>query len=49
MRDLSGDIVLRAGQRIKADSFAPKVLKFVAEGQSYREISHRHSGVAPRP
>ena len=29
------------GQRIKADRFAPKVLKLVGEGQSYREISHR--------
>ncbi|HMH88837.1 MAG TPA: recombinase family protein [Steroidobacteraceae bacterium] len=28
-------------QRIKADRFAPKVLKLVSEGQSYREISHR--------
>jgi DNA invertase Pin-like site-specific DNA recombinase len=31
----------RPGQRIKADRFAPKVLKLVGEGQSYREISHR--------
>jgi DNA invertase Pin-like site-specific DNA recombinase len=31
----------RLGQRVKADRFAPKVLKLVAEGQSYREISHR--------
>ena len=31
----------RAGQRVKADRFAPKVLKLVSEGQSYREISHR--------
>jgi transposase len=31
----------RPGQRIKADRFAPKVLKLVSEGQSYREISHR--------
>ena len=31
----------RPGQRVKADRFAPKVLKLVAEGQSYREISHR--------
>jgi putative DNA-invertase from lambdoid prophage Rac len=31
----------RPGQRIKADRFSPKVLKFVADGQSYREISHR--------
>ena len=30
----------RLGQRIKADGFAPKVLKLVSEGQSYREISH---------
>ena len=29
------------GQRIKADRYAPKVLKLVGEGQSYREISHR--------
>ena len=29
------------GQRIKADRFAPKVLKLVGEGQSYREVSHR--------
>jgi hypothetical protein len=29
------------GQRVKADRFAPKVLKLVGEGQSYREISHR--------
>jgi DNA invertase Pin-like site-specific DNA recombinase len=27
----------RPGQRIKADRFAPKVLKLVSEGQSYRE------------
>jgi DNA-binding CsgD family transcriptional regulator len=26
---------------VKADRFAPKVLKLVGEGQSYREISHR--------
>jgi putative DNA-invertase from lambdoid prophage Rac len=31
----------RAGQRVKADRFAPQVLKLVSEGQSYREISHR--------
>ena len=31
----------RPGQRIKADRYAPKVLKLVDEGQSYREISHR--------
>jgi putative DNA-invertase from lambdoid prophage Rac len=31
----------RPGQRIKADRYAAKVLKLVAEGQSYREISHR--------
>jgi putative DNA-invertase from lambdoid prophage Rac len=31
----------RPGQRVKADRFAPKVLKLVGEGQSYREISHR--------
>jgi putative DNA-invertase from lambdoid prophage Rac len=26
----------RPGQRVKADRFAPKVLKLVGEGQSYR-------------
>jgi putative DNA-invertase from lambdoid prophage Rac len=31
----------RPGQRVKADRFASKVLELVAEGQSYREISHR--------
>ena len=31
----------RPGQRVKANRFAPKVLKLVGEGQSYREISHR--------
>jgi len=31
----------RPGQRVKADRLAPKVLKLVGEGQSYREISHR--------
>jgi hypothetical protein len=31
----------RPGQRVKSDRFAPKVLKLVSEGQSYREISHR--------
>ncbi len=31
----------RPGQRIQADRYAPKVLKLVGEGQSYREISHR--------
>jgi putative DNA-invertase from lambdoid prophage Rac len=31
----------RAGQRVKADRFAPRVLKLVSDGQSYREISHR--------
>ena len=31
----------RPGQRIKADRYATKVLQLVAEGQSYREISHR--------
>jgi putative DNA-invertase from lambdoid prophage Rac len=30
----------RPGQRVKTDRFAPKVLKLVGEGQSYREISH---------
>jgi len=31
----------RPGQRIKSDRYTPQVLKFVREGQSYREISHR--------
>jgi DNA invertase Pin-like site-specific DNA recombinase len=31
----------RPGQRVKADRHAPRVLMLVAEGQSYREISHR--------
>jgi putative DNA-invertase from lambdoid prophage Rac len=31
----------RPGPRIKADRFAPRVLKLVGEGRSYREISHR--------
>jgi putative DNA-invertase from lambdoid prophage Rac len=31
----------RPGQRVKADRYAPRVLKPVGEGQSYREISHR--------
>ena len=31
----------RTGQRVKADRHAPRVLKLVGEGQSYREISHR--------
>ena len=31
----------RPGQRIKADRYAPKVLRLVGEGHSYREISHR--------
>jgi putative DNA-invertase from lambdoid prophage Rac len=31
----------RPGQRTTADHYAPKVLKLVGEGQSYREISHR--------
>jgi putative DNA-invertase from lambdoid prophage Rac len=31
----------RPGQRIKADRHALRVLKLVADGQSYREISHR--------
>ena len=31
----------RPGQRIKADRYESKVLQLVAEGQSYREISHR--------
>jgi len=38
----------RPGQRVKADRFAPKVLKLVGEGQSYREISHR-LGLAKTP
>jgi putative DNA-invertase from lambdoid prophage Rac len=38
----------RPGQRIKADRFAPKVLKLVGEGQSYREISHRQTTIAQR-
>jgi putative DNA-invertase from lambdoid prophage Rac len=29
------------GQRVKADRHTPRVLKLVAAGQSYREISHR--------
>src|SRR5450755_1060022 len=29
------------GQRVKADRYAPKVLKLVAAGQSYREIGRR--------
>jgi DNA invertase Pin-like site-specific DNA recombinase len=33
----------RPGQRVKADRFAPKVLKLVSEGQSYREIRERLS------
>ena len=31
----------RLGQRVKADRHAPRVLKLVEAGQSYREISHR--------
>ena len=31
----------RPGQRVKAGRYAPKVLKLVGEGQSYREVSHR--------
>jgi len=31
----------RPGQRVKADRHAPRVLKLVRDGQSYREISHR--------
>jgi len=31
----------RRNQRVKADRFAPKVLRLVGEGQSYREISYR--------
>ena len=31
----------RPGQRSKADSHAPRVLKLVEAGQSYREISYR--------
>ena len=40
-RQRGGVFGRRPGQRVKADRFAPKVLKLVAEGQSYREISHR--------
>ena len=29
------------GQRVKADRHAPRVLKLVEAGQSYREIGHR--------
>ena len=29
------------GQRVKADRHAPRVLRLVSDGQSYREISHR--------
>jgi putative DNA-invertase from lambdoid prophage Rac len=35
------DYAERDQTRIKSDRYAPKVLKFVGEGQSYREISHR--------
>jgi putative DNA-invertase from lambdoid prophage Rac len=31
----------RLGQHVKADRHAPRVLKLVEAGQSYREISHR--------
>jgi putative DNA-invertase from lambdoid prophage Rac len=31
----------QVGQRVKADRHAPRVLKLVEAGQSYREISHR--------
>ena len=31
----------RPGQRVKADRYAPRVLKLVDAGQSYREIGHR--------
>ncbi len=31
----------RPGQRIKADRHSPRVLRLVADGQSYREIGHR--------
>jgi putative DNA-invertase from lambdoid prophage Rac len=31
----------RPGQRVKADRSAPKVLKLVGEGWSYREGRHR--------
>lgn len=31
----------RPGQHVKADRYAPKVLKLIGGGQSYREISHR--------
>jgi hypothetical protein len=35
-----GQSAALSGQRLKANRFAPKVLKLVGEGQSYREISH---------
>lgn len=35
------DFGRRPGQRIKADRFAPNVLRLVRDGQFYREISHR--------
>jgi putative DNA-invertase from lambdoid prophage Rac len=31
----------RLGQRVKSNRHAPRVLKLVGEGQSYREIGHR--------
>ena len=31
----------QVGQRVKADRHAPRVLKLVSDGQSYREIGHR--------
>lgn len=31
----------RPGQRIKSDRLAPKVLKMVSEGYSYRQIAHK--------
>ena len=34
-------VIRRPGQRVKADRYAPRVLKLVGEGQSYLEISHR--------
>ncbi len=40
-RQRGGVFGRRPGQRVKADRYAPKVLKLVGEGQSYREISHR--------
>jgi putative DNA-invertase from lambdoid prophage Rac len=44
LRLLASGVWCSAGgrvQRVKADCFAPKLLKLVGEGQSYRAISHR--------